>query len=117
MTEQQKTEERIQYEIVCWYRNNYCLKMHSPQHLIFSVPNDGKNLAEQMRKKSTGMMAGVSDFIVIQQNKVLFFEVKTETGKPQPNQKDFEASVTALGFEYHLVRSLEHFKKIITETI
>ena len=113
MSEQQNTEERIQFQIVCWYRNNYCLKMHSPQNLIFSVPNDGKDLAEQMRKKSTGLLKGVSDLIIIQPNKVIFVEVKTPTGTQQPNQKDFEKAVNLLGFEYWIVRSLEEFKKKI----
>jgi hypothetical protein len=112
-----KTEAKIQQLCWMWYKNNYCLNHHNPKHVIFAVPNDSSSKEETMRKLATGMLAGVSDFIVIQPNKVLFFEVKTETGKQQPNQKDFESSVTALGFEYYLVRSLEQFKKIITETI
>lgn len=107
------SEERIQFEIIEWYRNHYCLKHHVPRCCIFSVPNDGKDLNEQMRKKSTGMVAGVSDLIVLQPNKCMFVEVKTHLGRQSDKQKEFEAQVQALGFEYHLVRSLQDFQIII----
>ena len=104
-----KSEERIQFEIVQWFRNNYCLNHHDPKCLIFSVPNDGKNMMEQMRKKSTGLLAGASDLIVVLPNRIIFVEVKDEKGTQQPNQKQFQADVEKLGFEYIVVRSLTHF--------
>ena len=42
-------------------------------------------------------------------------EVKTEKGKQSPKQIEFEEMVKNLNQDYHLVRSLESFKKIITE--
>jgi hypothetical protein len=106
-------EERLQFEIVSWFRNTYCLNYHSPKFLIFSVPNDSANPVEQARKKSTGLMAGVSDLIVLLPGRCLFVEVKTETGVQSDRQKDFERDVQALGFTYHLVRSLEDFKNLL----
>lgn len=103
-------EERIQYNIISWFRNTYCLNFHSPQFCIFSVPNDGKDLAEQMRKKSTGMMSGVSDLIILMPSRCIFIEIKTDTGVQSENQKQFEKQVKALGFEYYLIRSLEQLK-------
>jgi hypothetical protein len=81
--------------------------------LIFSVPNDGKNATEQMRKIANGMMSGVSDLIVIMENEVLFIECKTEVGKQSDKQKDFQSAVENLGFKYYIVRSLEEFKDVI----
>ena len=107
-----KTESKIQQEIVIWYNNNYCLKNHSPQHTIFSVPNESKSKKETLQKMAIGMRAGVSDLIILQPNKTIFVEVKTEIGKQSPKQKEFENIVKNLGFEYYLVRSLEEFKKI-----
>ena len=69
-----------------------------------------------MRKKSTGLKAGVSDLIVLFPKKVLFIEVKTENGVQSEKQKEFENILINLGFEYHLVRSLDQFKKIINDT-
>lgn len=111
----QLSEDIIQEKIFKWYHNNYCLKIHSPQHLIFSVPNGGyRNKREAVKFKSTGLIAGVSDLIIIQPRRIIFVEVKTTTGVQSASQKRFQKIVTKLGFEYYLVRSLEDFKdKII----
>jgi hypothetical protein len=58
-------------------------------------------------------VAGVSDLIVIQPNRIIFIELKLEKGKQQKTQLEFERKVKALGFEYYVVRSLEEFKKIV----
>jgi hypothetical protein len=105
-----KTESKIQQEIVMWFRNNYCLLKHNPRSVIFSVPNDSKDVKEQMRKKATGLYAGVSDLICVHFGKVLFIEVKADNGIQSPRQKDFQNIVELQGFEYHLVRSLDEFK-------
>lgn len=105
-------ESKIQQEIVMWFKNNYCLKTMNPRCAIFSVPNEGKSAKEMMFKKATGLMAGASDLIVLMPNKCLFVECKNATGYQRPEQKEFQSIVEALGFEYHLVRSLEDFKKI-----
>ena len=108
-----KKESKIQQEIVIWFRNNYCLKTSNPKCTIFSVPNERNNKKEMMFMKATGLLSGVSDLICIIPNKVLFIECKDEKGRQQPNQIEFQKTVTALGFEYYVVRSLEEFKKII----
>ena len=41
----------------------------------------------------------------------MFVELKNEIGKQSDKQKRFEQGVKALNHEYHLVRSLEEFKK------
>ena len=108
-----ESEERIQYQIVEYFTNTYCLKFHNTRNFIFSVPNDTSDVRELMRKKSTGLKAGVSDLIVLMPNKCMFVEVKTETGNQSDKQKEFQSIVENLGFEYHLVRSLDDFKTII----
>ena len=100
-----------------WFNNNYCLKSHNPQCSIFSVPNEGKSAQEQMYKRSLGMKSGVADLIVLMPKKCIFIECKDEKGKQRPTQKEFEQVVTSLGFEYHVVRSLEDFKEIIKTKI
>lgn len=108
-----KKESKIQQEIVMWFNNNYCLKESNPKCCIFSVPNEGMNLVEQMYKKSLGMKAGVSDLIILMKNRIIFIECKDETGKQSEKQKDFEKIVNELGFEYHIVRSVEQLKQIL----
>lgn len=112
-----KSENKIQSEIVMWFHNNYCLKIHNPQYIIFSVPNEGQNAKEQMYKKSLGMLSGVSDLIVVLNSQVLFIECKDEHGKQRESQIAFENNVKKLNHNYYIVRSLEEFKKIIAEKL
>jgi len=107
--EMQKSESKIQQEIVVWYRNNNL----NNNNIIFSVPNEGKNAKEQMFKKATGMLSGVSDLICIHNGEVIFIECKDSKGRQSDKQVKFEDIIKSQGFRYCLVRSLEDFKKII----
>lgn len=112
----QMTESSIQSSAVKWFTNNYCLKHHSPQCVIFSVPNEAiqKMAWKQINTfKAMGLKSGVSDVIVLLEDKVLFVEFKAAKGVQTAKQRDFQRAVEMLGFEYHIVRSLEDFKKII----
>lgn len=113
----EKTEGRIQQEIVKWFRNNYCLKHHKKKCCIFSVPNERSNKKEQMRMIATGLYSGVSDLIVAVPGTVIFVECKDEKGRQSQKQIDFEKTIRELGLQYYLVRSVDDFKQIpeITE--
>jgi len=104
-----KAENKIQQEIVQWFRAN-----HYKKGVIFSVPNERAGGYLAMKDLLlTGLLSGVSDLIVVLPNKVLFVEVKNEIGRQKPNQIKFEKNVQELNHEYHLVRSLLEFKAII----
>jgi hypothetical protein len=68
---------------------------------------------EQLQKIATGLLAGASDLIVVLPNKVVFVEMKDAIGRQSPAQKEFEQTVTDLGFSYYLIRSVEEFKQTI----
>lgn len=113
-------ENKIQAESVKWFTNNYCLNHHNPKLLCFSVPNEAiqKMAWKQINTfKAMGLKSGVSDVIVLMPNKVLFVEFKAEKGVQTPKQKDFQQAVEALGFEYHICRSVEEFQKIIFKSL
>lgn len=108
------SEDILQAEVYKWFHNTYCTKLSEPKYCIFAVPNGGyRTSKEAMKLKATGVVAGVSDLIVLMENKTLFFELKTLTGKQSENQIEFQNTVEALGHKYYLVRSLEQFKEII----
>jgi hypothetical protein len=101
------TESQIQQQIIIYYKNNH-------KGLIFAVPNGGsRNIVEAKNLKLTGSLAGVSDLIVIQQNKILFVEVKIQKGIQSEAQIKFQNNVESLGFEYFVVRNLQQFKLIL----
>jgi hypothetical protein len=107
-------EDILQSQIYKYYHNNYCTKLNNPPHLIFSVPNGGfRNKIEAMKMKATGLLAGVSDLIVIQPNRIIFIELKILKGNQSSQQKEFEEKIKKLGFEYYVCKSLEEFKIII----
>ena len=110
----EQTESRIQSDIVRWYNNTFCLTHHSPRGLIISIPNGGlRSEITANRSKAIGEYAGASDLIVIHKGQVMFIEVKREKGVQSPKQKLFQQHVIATGHPYHIIRSLDDFKKLI----
>jgi hypothetical protein len=106
-----QSEAAIQAQIVQYFNNTYCLVHHNPRGLIFHVPNQN-----QYKLTNIGVLAGVSDLIVILPNRALIFvEVKDNTGKQSDKQRAFECRVDSLGYRYVVVRSLEEFKNIIAK--
>ena len=112
--QEKQSENNIHQSIFKWYHNTFCLSFHIQRSLIFSIPNQNHH-----RLAMVGIIkAGVSDLVVIHrvENKnarIIFVEVKTETGKQSPSQKQFEKHVQSMGLEYYVIRSLEKFKSII----
>ena len=109
------TEAKIQQDIIRYFTNNFGLKHHDKQCLIFSVPNETSSFMELKRKKLTGLLPGVADLIVLIPNVVLFIEVKRPEGIQSEKQKAFETKVSALGFRYEIVRSLKDFQEILAQ--
>lgn len=109
------TESAIQQECVMYFRNNFGLKHHKPRLLMFSVPNEGKNMIEQSRKKAIGLMSGVSDTIIDTGKDIIYCEFKDAKGVQSPKQKEFQEHVESLGRKYWVIRSLEEFKSYLTQ--
>jgi len=104
------TEDQLQQKIVIDFRNRNLKN----ENLIFSVPNGGsRNPAEALKLKRTGTLAGVSDLIVIVPNRIIFLELKTESGIQSESQKEFQSNVQSLGFEYLLIRNLKEYENFM----
>lgn len=100
-------ESNIQIACVKWFRLQY------PKYLCFSVPNGGIRTYKNARiLNKEGLLAGVSDLIVIIENNVIFIEIKTDTGIQQQTQKSFQKNVEFLGFKYYICRSFEDFQNV-----
>lgn len=75
----------------------------------FAVPNGGmRNLRVATALKAEGVLAGVSDLILLYPNRPVFVEIKNgKAGKQSDSQKIFQEQVESLGFQYEIWRSLD----------
>ena len=82
--------------------------------LVFAVPNGGsRNAREAHNLKLSGVLAGVSDLVILMQNRAVFVELKTDKGRQSDNQKKFQQDVEKLGFEYYIWRSIDDCIKFV----
>lgn len=106
-------EHRIQCACVRWFRLQYPMMKHN----LFAVPNGGKRDAATAAKlKEEGALAGVSDLILLYPNRfygALLVEMKTKEGRQSELQKEWQSKITADGYKYVVVRSLEDFQQEI----
>lgn len=108
-------EDSLQKTCVQWfslaYRPYYRLLHHSP--------NGGKrNAIEAAKFKAMGVRAGFPDLILcVARGKYhgLFIELKTAKGRQTENQKGFQKALEAQGYRYEVVRSLDEFRRIVTQ--
>lgn len=83
---------------------------------FFSVPNEGKRTPVNASKMiAEGLVAGIPDLILLTDPRgVVFFELKTKTGIIKPKQKLIHDNLRAIGYEVHIIRTLEEFKNIVS---
>lgn len=87
---------------------------------VFSVPNGARLKITQARKaKREGMLSGCSDLIILLPKRAIFVEVKNPNGKGRqsPTQKEFEQTVTKLGFEYKIWSKWEQVQEFVKECL
>lgn len=105
-------ESDIQQACVRWFR------LAHPECLCFAVPNGGRRDAVTGAKlKGEGVMAGVSDLVIVAEGKVLFIEMKTRKGRQQESQKEFQRRVETLGHKYIVCRSLDDFMEMVGDWV
>ena len=69
--------------------------------------NDQRGQIRQSILVGMGVHPGFADLIVISGGRVLFLEVKSQTGRLRKSQEVFRDTVCAQGFGWALVRSLD----------
>lgn len=110
-------ESKLQKACVKWFQMQY------PRYkrLLFHVPNGGYRTATTARNmKLEGVVAGVADLILLMPSGPyhgLCIEMKTPKGRQTPRQKQWEQAVSAMGYEYIIVRDIQHFITLIQHWI
>ena len=104
------TEFELQKRIVAWFRERY------PKYLLFSVPNEATH--KQANKfKSSGLLPGAPDLVLILPEKVIFLELKVGTNTQSGEQRWFEIKAQQLSQQYYLIRDLEDFKTVLRNNL
>ena len=108
-------ESKLQSACVQWFRLQY----PSVARLLFAIPNGGsRNPATGSILKREGVVPGVADLMLAipsQGEPGLFIEMKTPTGRQSKSQAEFMLCVTAQGYRYRIVRSLDEFIETIKD--
>lgn len=103
-------ESQIQRNCIRWFRLQY------PEYalLCFAVPNGGaRNKREAGILKAEGVTAGVADVILLIPSggfASLCMEFKTEKGKQQDTQKEWQKAAESAGNKYAIIRSFDDFR-------
>jgi hypothetical protein len=106
-------ESKIQIAAVRWFDYQY----PALSKLLFAVPNGGtRNKREAGIMKAEGVRAGVADLILLTPRGgcgALCIEIKTETGRQSPEQKEWQKQAENAGNKYVVCRSVDEFIKTI----
>ena len=84
------------------------LQLAKPRCIYTAVPNGGhRNVIEASNFKRQGVIAGAGDWVFTWDLGSGWIELKTDTGKLNPNQEAFRESCQRLGVKYEVARSLD----------
>ena len=108
-------EHELQSECKAWFDAEH----PGLAPLFFAVPNGGSRLTrEAVRLKAEGVVAGVSDMILMVPNRshnVLCIEFKYGSNKQSAKQKEWEAAAVSHGAKYAVIYKKEDFITLINE--
>ncbi len=105
------TEDQLQKSVV-----QYLTMVFPPNGdvLFFHVPNGGRrDIREASKFKAMGVRPGVADLIFLSPGATHFIELKTDSGRQTPAQKDFARLVDRLGLDYQICRSIDEVSATI----
>lgn len=85
--------------------------------MLIAVPNGVATTERQGAiLKAEGMLAGVADLLLLipaQGYTMLAIEMKTDTGRQSPFQKDWQVEAERHGIRYEVVRSFDEFQYLV----
>lgn len=106
-------ESRIQFDSYMWFHNSF---PHLRGLLCYNL-NNSRNAIQASTDKGLGLQKGRSDMVLYYLGVATMIEFKIESGRQSKEQIEWQIKIEAAGFNYHLVRSLEEFQKIIFSII
>ena len=88
-----------------------------PGVIWYAVPNgEARSVQTGAKLKKQGVRPGVADLaFVLPGGRAAFLEIKSQTGRQSPLQKDFEAEVIANGSMYAIARGVTEAQTILRD--
>lgn len=102
------------------FQRNIVQTLRLNKIFCFAVPNGMRVRFSQARiAKAEGLTSGCSDLIILLPKRAIFVEIKNPNGKGRqsPTQKEFEQTVTKLGFEYKIWSKWEQVQEFVKECL
>lgn len=103
------TEDDLQISIVKYLE----LNEEPKQWTFFHVPMTHKNRQFGSKLKRMGAKAGVSDLVLDVRGRIVYCEVKTETGRQSDSQIRWEGCADLRGSKYYVVRSVDDMQMVL----
>lgn len=103
-------EARLQAQCYQWYHNTY----PSNRGMLFAINNNSVDARKGAINKAIGVVAGVSDMVLLSTDMVYFLEFKTLNGVQSEKQKIFEQNTKKCKNSlYIIIRSFEQFDQLV----
>ncbi|MDJ1506829.1 hypothetical protein [Xanthocytophaga agilis] len=106
----QPNESRLQGLCFQWHWNTF------PHYrgLLHMNNNTAQNAIKGALNRSMGVVKGVADLEYFFASTGHFIELKSQEGIQSEEQKLFQSRIEEQGGNYHIIRSYEAFKQLIT---
>lgn len=102
-------EDKLHANCYMWFHSSY----PELRGLLCYNLNNSRNKIQAMMDKGKGLQKGRSDMVFYYKKKATMIEFKIESGRQSKEQIEWQEVIEKAGFEYHIIRSLEEFKKLI----
>ncbi len=99
-----------------------CVKLFHliyPQHegRLFLNHNNPRGPKHGHLLRTMGLTPGVADLTLLGNQGAVFIEFKSTKGTQSKTQKLWQQTIEAAGYQYHLVKTVDHFHKILAENL
>lgn len=109
-----QSEDELQQKCFFWFTNTF----PHLRKLLFHIPNGGaRNKREARRFKEMGVVAGVSDFMLLYNGCAYCIELKVKNRQQSPKQIEWQGKVQSHGIFYEVVWNLVEFKHLIRKIV
>lgn len=112
-----KPEVKIQENIISFLRSQGWLVVRVNSSVVAPDAGSTRRMASYVAHSAFGKhTAGHPDLVAYRGAQALFFEVKTDKGRMSERQEKFREAMLHCGIEYHLARSVEDVRKVLSES-